>query len=88
MDTDPEYREKKRMKVNKKRFIDAKLVTLLDAIGLSSYQAILVIAAVAQALGHLLKDLFCSHSTIYRTRRKNRKRIAKIIKDRFSVILQ
>lgn len=72
-DADKSYRERKRVKRNRKRFIDGKLVSILDAMGLTDRQSVRVICAVAQALGHSLDDLVVSRRTIERARKRNRK---------------
>lgn len=86
--TGKDFVEKKRTKSNKKRFIDGRLVTTLDAEGLSDYQSDRVISEVAPALGHSLNDLYISRSTISRARKKYRKQNAEKIKDIFSVIIK
>lgn len=69
--------------VKKLDFINENIVTTCDGVGLTSWQAIKIISAVAQGLGHDLNKLKISHSTLYRRRKKSRKQIAKRIKDRF-----
>lgn len=66
-------------------FINGELVDTLDGIGLSDVKSIMVIKAVALALGHNLNDLIISRSTIRRARMKNRKETAERIKDNFTV---
>lgn len=49
--------------VKKIDFIDDNIVKNCDGVGLTSWQAIKIISAVAQALGHNLNNLKISHST-------------------------
>lgn len=79
------HQEKKIKVTKKKHFIDGDLVTKLDALGLSDYQAVRVISAVAQALGFSIDDLVLSRSTIRRVRKENREKVAKQIKETFTV---
>lgn len=69
--------------IPKKSFINGNVVRTCDVLGLSSRQAIKIISAVAQALGHDLKTLKISHSSLWRMRKKGREKVAKRIKDSF-----
>lgn len=80
-----DYVGRKRRTSPKTNFLDGNLITKLDAVGLSDYQSVRVIAEVAQALGHSLGDLVLSRRTIQRARAENRRKIAEQIKDTFSV---
>lgn len=84
-DKSEEYVEKKRRKTKKVHILDGDLVTKLDALGLSDYQAVRVISEVCQALGQSLDDIVLSYSTIRRARKENRMKNAEKIKNNFSV---
>lgn len=73
------------MKKPKKRFIDQRLVAALDARSISDNDAVHIISAVAQALGHSLSDLVISRSTIKRIRNDNRFKTSVAVKANFEV---
>lgn len=84
-DKSEEYVERKRRKTKKIHILDGDLVTKLDALGLSDYQAVRVISEVCQALGQSLDDIVLSYSTIRRARKESRLKNAEKIKSNFSV---
>lgn len=57
----------------------------IDAIGISDRQAVRLLTAAAQALGHRLDDLVISRNTIWRIRKENRKNIGEALKQNFEV---
>lgn len=71
----------------KRKFIDNRIVAALDALKLSDYQAMHIIAAVAISLGHDLSELVLSRASIQRARQKYRKASATKIRSDFQVII-
>lgn len=69
----------------KKEFINSHVVDTIDAINISDRQAMRLLSAAAQALGHNLKDLVISTATIRRVRRENRKKTHEAVKLNFKV---
>lgn len=85
MSIDPNFEGYHTREEKKVQFITDYVVSTIDAIGISDYKALRLIAAVAQALGYNLNDLNLSLSTIRRLRAANRTLIAETLKKEFKV---
>lgn len=68
------------MQRGRKNFITPKLVATLDRCKLSTRDAVYIIDATAEALGHNTTDLVINKTSINRVRRTNRKEHAEAIK--------
>lgn len=67
-------------------FIDTRLLSALDACGLSDRDAARIITATAAALGHKVSNLIVNKTTINDLRSKNRNVIHAIVTERLEVI--
>lgn len=79
------YYEREKKKVN---FITNHVVSTLDAVGISDYNATRILTAVAQGLGYQLEDLNVSRTTIQRRRAENRQYTSETIKKGYKVNLR
>lgn len=70
------------------RLLNSHVVETIDAIGISDRQAMRLLSAAAQALGHKLEDLVISASTIRRVRAENRKKSHEAMKLNFEVFFE
>lgn len=75
--------QKSAIQRGKINFITPRLVAALDNCKVSDRYATHLLVAVAEALGHSLKDLVINRETIRKCRIKHRKEIAKQVKDDF-----
>lgn len=68
-------------------FINERIVSVLDKCKISDRNAMHLMAAVAEGLGHNVSNLVLNRSSIRRYRTANRKKIADFIKDNLQVMV-